>query len=303
VAICTAGRPSLAVTLQALSRCQLDHVADVLVVNNAGERLGLETSFAAVLPLRILDGHDVLSVSRNMAIAAARTDLVLFTDDDCIPDVDWVDRAVAHMAASPTTAAGFGRVLPSERAGCLIRESEIPDLGIVAWGEIPGAGEWCPAISAPSWTTGPATRLTVPWACVGSSNNLFLRRSAMLPRRRIFQPDLGAGTPACSGEDTELGYSLLRAGRRVDHVGDARVVHDRWVPATAAPDLTRCYFRGNVAAIGMHAMRGDARADLVLRRYTQHVRSLSVVAAVGDLFDWAYGPDAWHPSLHGLDPC
>ena len=122
----------------------------------------------------------------------------------------------------------------------------------------------------------------------------------MLPGRPVFLPYLGAGTAAPSGEDTELGYALLRAGRRVDHAGAARAVHDRWVPPQEALSLTHAYFLGNVAALGEHVLQGDERARLLLQRYVEHVRSLRVAAGLPDLLTWAYGDGPPHPSLMGL---
>ncbi len=52
------------------------------------------------------------AAARNRGWRALDTELVAFTDDDCVPDVGWLDRLAAALLAAPPEIAGVGgRVL------------------------------------------------------------------------------------------------------------------------------------------------------------------------------------------------
>ena len=53
-----------------------------------------------------------LSASRNLALAAARGDVLAITDDDCAPDPGWVAALAAAFERDPQPAAVTGRVVP-----------------------------------------------------------------------------------------------------------------------------------------------------------------------------------------------
>lgn len=287
VAICTMGRPSLRSTLRSLAAGVIEHIDELMIVDNSSHGLGPLVE-ARRLPLRIVDGSPMLSEARNRALADARSDVVLFIDDDCIATDTWARELSDYMSANPGVAAAFGRVVPAGRVGSVVVEVDIPDVGVVGWGFDPEVDEWCSAVSAPSWVEGPVGVPTLPWASVGSSNNLAVRRSNLLNDRPAFLPSLGAGSAACSGEDTEFGYALMAAGSRVDHVPRALVFHDRWLHAAGARELARCYFRGDCGALSHHIGLGDQRAATILRSYLQHFVSAHHFSDVRSAIEWAY---------------
>jgi glycosyltransferase involved in cell wall biosynthesis len=50
---------------------------------------------------------------RNLGVALARTSLLAFTDDDCVPEGRWPESLERCLAESPPEVAGVGgRVLP-----------------------------------------------------------------------------------------------------------------------------------------------------------------------------------------------
>lgn len=71
------------------------------------------------------------SAARNRAIAAADTDVILFMDDDCLPDPGWI-RAMAAADWSEGTAAVGGKIVAAEqdnvvsRYCCYIRFNDYP---------------------------------------------------------------------------------------------------------------------------------------------------------------------------------
>lgn len=294
--VVTAGRPSLERTLRGACAGGRSRLAEVLLIDNSASGLDADSvsQWVAGVPVRIIAGEPG-GVGRNLLIGEARTDLVCFTDDDCVPDPAWIAELAGYLTANPAVAAAFGKVAPTPRPGAWIREIAIDNVGTVAWGE-DGTGDdllFCPSISAPSWPPGvPAGRPSVPWAVVGSSNNLGIRRSLLLPGRLPFLLTLGPGSPAVSGEDTEFGYALMAAGRQVAYVPDAVVLHDSWLDVRLADRKRRGYFRGNTEALAHHAMRGDARAAELLSAYWAHFCEVNGFGDPGEVLDWAYGTAA-----------
>jgi glycosyl transferase family 2 len=294
--VVTAGRASLETTLRAACSAGRSFLAETLLLDNspAGLVPGEVSRWVGGVPVRIIAGEPG-GVGRNLLIEQARTDLVCFTDDDCLPDEGWIATLTAYLSAHPEVAAAFGKVLPVPRPGSWVREISIAGVGTVAWGEV-GTGDdllFCPSISAPSCAPGVARcNPSVPWAVVGSSNNLGIRRSLLLGGRPPFLTTLGPGSPAISGEDTEFGYALMAAGRDVAYVPEAQVLHDSWLDVTEADRKRRGYFRGNTEALAHHAMRGDRRAAELLAAYWSHFCEVNDFADPGRVLDWAYGTAA-----------
>lgn len=298
VAVCSVGRPVLNRALSLLAAGDTGPIAEVLVVDNTPDAsldAGQLAGILGRLPLRVLRGPGGTSDGRNLVLDQATTDVVLFFDDDCLPSASWAAELATYMLSEPEVAAAFGLVEPVPAPGGRVCTDKVPLLGSSAWGEAEGPdGEklWCPAVSSPNWQAGVITsEPTVPWAVVGSSNNMALRRSLMLPGRLAFLPGLGPGTGAGSGEDTEFGYALMAAGRSLAHVPHAKLLHDSWLRPAAAEWTHRCYLRGTVEALGHHVMRGDERARTLLIAYLMYFSSDNSYGLrdLGEIMEWAYG--------------
>ncbi|MFJ8142466.1 glycosyltransferase family 2 protein [Streptomyces sp. NPDC096013] len=298
VAVCSVGRPVLDRALTMLAAGDTGPIAEVLVVDNTPDTsLDVErlADILAPLPLRVLRGPGGTSEGRNLILDQAVTDVVLCFDDDCLPAPSWAAELAAYMRSEPDVAAAFGLVEPVPAPGARVCTDKVPLLGSSAWGEADGPdGEklWCPAVTSPHWEAGVVTsEPTVPWAVVGSSNNMALRRSLMLPGRPAFLPGLGPGTGAGSGEDTEFGYALMAAGRTLAYIPEAKLLHDSWLPPKAAEWTHRCYLRGTVEALGQHVMRGDERARTLLIAYLMYFSSDNAYGLrdLGEILEWGYG--------------
>jgi GT2 family glycosyltransferase len=178
----------------------------------------------------------------NAAIARARGEVILFTDDDVTLDPGWVNAMREFFLLNPEVAAMAGRILPLVSAG-----SE------KLWAS--GAGVW--RLVLPIFDLGERPR-----PCVDMYGANMAVRTGVLRELGGFNPELGVGA-AGAGEDTEFARRIQRAGYRTAYNPAAVVYHD--VPAER---LTWRYLwqRGEwagrsdyVAGIGRSPL-GDCRA-------------------------------------------
>lgn len=140
-----------------------------------------------------LDFHDGPAVPRNTCIAEAGGDLIVFTDDDCLPTPGWL---------SAITAAFDDHTV-------LVQGKTIPEPG--GW-----AGSW-----------GRSLTVTSPTGLYETAN-LAARRDAILVAGGFPSERLLSGR--AFGEDVLLGSALARIGG-VRFAADA-VVHHRVMPGT-----------------------------------------------------------------------
>jgi GT2 family glycosyltransferase len=232
VVICTMDRPdALARCLRALGACT-PPPAQIVVVDQGvqpAEPEGVEV-------VRMTERG--VSRGRNLGARAARHDLLVFTDDDCVPAPDWIG---ALLRGFDDGADGVtGRVLP-----------------------LPGEGV---AVSSRTSTerrtfTG---RGQTPWD-IGTGGNLALRRSAF-EAAGGFDETLGPGTPARAAEDVDLLYRLANAGFTLRYEPDAVVYHELKTRRSRVGGRYG-YGYGLGAFLARHAAGGDVHARVLRRRY------------------------------------
>ena len=117
VVICTYNRADLLeATLSALAEQKVDgNLAwDIVIVdNNSSDRTRVVAQQATSrLPVTyVFEGRQGLSRARNSGIAAARGEIVAFTDDDVLPARDWVNSIASAIERWGFDIVG-GRILP-----------------------------------------------------------------------------------------------------------------------------------------------------------------------------------------------
>jgi glycosyltransferase involved in cell wall biosynthesis len=113
----TKDRPrELARLLASLAR-QTVRAGEVIVVDNGSgpEVAAAAAAFRDALPLRMVaEPARGIPAARNRGIREARGDLVLFIDDDCEADPDWVERLVRPFARDPHIGAVGGEILSGD---------------------------------------------------------------------------------------------------------------------------------------------------------------------------------------------
>ena len=96
----TSAEPRVSVVVPTLPKNDHDEVVDAL------ER----QRFEAFELLVVKDADLGVCAARNEGLAAATADVVAFTDDDCVPPPDWLDRIVDHFDADPNLVVLEGPV-------------------------------------------------------------------------------------------------------------------------------------------------------------------------------------------------
>jgi GT2 family glycosyltransferase len=189
-----------------------------------------------------------LSRSRNIAIRAARSEIVVFTDDDCICDRNWLASIVAEYERDPSVMGVFGRVLAHGEAG---------------------PGQFCPCLIE-ALERRIVDIPTVPQRALGAGNNMSFRKD-VFRRVGLFIESLGAGTPMKAGEDTELVYRALRQRLKFVYAPDPLVYHDNWLSLAAYPALARGYILGGSAVFARFALCFDRVAFGELVRTAHYI--------------------------------
>ena len=253
----------------ALLRC-LDAIAagnalpaEIIVVDQSRDDAvakALERAVGGPTPLRYVhQPRRGLSASRNAALAAAGQPTIAFTDDDCVPDADWIAAVGRALADDSGLAAVTGRVLPLDEAQ-------------------PGTYVVSPRTSArPRVYHG----RVLPWR-VGTGGN-FTARCECLRRVGGFDERLGAGSGGRAAEDAELLYRLLRAGERIRYEPGALVYHER---QTADQRMASRfgYAHGIGALCALYLRRGDPYVAVMLGSYLKSLGTGLARAVAGR--DW-----------------
>lgn len=215
------------------------------------------------------------SVSRNMAAEAARGDVVIYFDDDCVPDPDFAARLLEAMAADERLVAVEGQTLPHARHGFYQRA-----LRAIGW--------WALAPRPPRDVRLSDGVLPARWL----GGVMAVRRTGF--EHEQFDPSL------VQGEDREFSIRLARHGllgrvetavchHQVDHAGRAGA----WDSGTR---LARCYLHsqgklfgwsGVVVAVGTLLLMSLLELALTVRGGLGHVARAGGILA-GTFTPWGH---------------
>jgi cellulose synthase/poly-beta-1,6-N-acetylglucosamine synthase-like glycosyltransferase len=191
---------------EALRRClegfaNLDHSSwDLIVVNDGGANSfrKVDEGLRSRLPLRLVDApHAGPASARNLGARLAQGEFLAFTDDDCIPEPDWL--------------TAFERGFETTDADVLVGECLNPHAGNV------------PAMT---WQLYLAFMFELSRDKAG--NALMVPSNNVAYRREAFWSVGGFDDsfPTAAGEDMDLAYRIVEHGYRQRHLDSARVWHD-----------------------------------------------------------------------------
>lgn len=205
VVIATRDRPALLEAAVTAVNGALRHGDGVIVVDSASRSPEVRRVAAALGAEVVRCDRAGASLARNTGWRAAPTDLVAFTDDDCLPEPGWLATLAAAFAAVPSAAFVTGSVRSA--------------------GQPPGRGQIEVSLheeEEPA-TFGASSDPTAP----GHGANMAWRRG-VLEELGGLDEALGPGTGLRGAEDVDLFWRALRAGHRGYYEPAAAVRHRHW---------------------------------------------------------------------------
>lgn len=212
VVVCTRDRPArLQTCLQWLK--QQDYPAyRILVVDNSDDPSPTR-EIAQLLNVGYLRAAQTgKSNAMNLALGTVTDRWMALTDDDCRPEPQWLRQLVAPTADSQCRCV-TGLVLPA----CLDNEAEI------LFEEYGGLGRgFRPLIFGPWYFTASRLRPPTTWN-IGAGANMLIDRQ-LVAGFGGYDPDMGAGCRAGTGEDIDIFYQVLRRGYTI-HYNPRAIVH------------------------------------------------------------------------------
>jgi GT2 family glycosyltransferase len=183
-----------------------------------------------------------ISVSRNIGVAAGHALHLLFTDDDCVVEPDWIDVMVSELKRDDTWAV-FGKVIPDENYHPPIAAHVTP-----VDHSIPMALKDSPDRKVYE----------------GSRRNLGFGHGASFGMRRDrfeqlggYDELLGVGGKLRSWNDRDIGYRILKRGGRIVYTPAAVMYHLHWRGWEETRRTYRNYATGCGAAAGKYLRCGD----------------------------------------------
>jgi GT2 family glycosyltransferase len=238
VIICTRDRLELLGEALTAIRDSVRPGDEVLVVDSASRGSGVRAvaDTAGFASTRVEEPG--VSRARNAGVAATSAPLLLFIDDDCVAQPDWVSAMADTFATDVRPGFAFGRVLPETASG--------------------------PSVSV--YLDSTPRRFTVsddPMTMGHAANMAVLRE--VFDAIGGFDEELGAGAPMRACEDKDFFWRCLQAGVDGEYVPGATVVHRQWRSRTAVA-RTRYSYGIGTAAFAEKAAEVDRQFGLRLRR-------------------------------------
>jgi GT2 family glycosyltransferase len=262
VVVPTRNRPELLEETLASLTEQSYSKFEVIVVDQSTDdrtRALVETAARRDARVRHLPTETVgSSAGRNLGALAGQGEIIAYTDDDCIVTPDWLAALIAAFDGQET-AAVYGRLLPHESGPRTGKEVGLKtSLRRQAYsGKVP------------------------PWH-IGHGGNMAVRREDLLTVGG-FDPLLGAGGLLCSGEDGDIAYRLLAAGKRVIYDPGCLVFHRHWKSWPEQQRMERNYGIGAGAQFWKYMRCGDYTGGSLFLTW---VWELGVRRLAAGVFKW-----------------
>jgi GT2 family glycosyltransferase len=266
IIVCTRDRPAaLAECLRSLQRADYEPL-EILVIDNAPTDAATREQveqFALDDP-RIrysCEPAPGLSTARNHGLAAAKYDLVAFTDDDILVDPRWPAALMAGFAADPAAACVTGLVAPRSLQTAAERYFD----SRYSWGKAFDACRYDLAAHRDVSALYPFKA-----GLFGTGANFAIRRS-VVERLGGFDTILGAGGPGRGGEDLDMFVRLILGGERLCYLPAALVWHQHRASDQALTEQVYSYGHGLGAYLAKRLVTREMPVSTLLRSAGQAV--------------------------------
>lgn len=254
VAICSRDRPQQLARAVEATLATLGPHDEMLVVLNAPTDIDGSFDRNRFPSVRVVvEYRPGLSWARNRAIAEFRGDVLLFTDDDCVPEAHWVAAQRALFARNPDVDVVTGLVEP------LTLETPAQRL-FEDYGGFPRnySRRWVSASSP-----GEAGRQV---GDLGVGANVGIRRR-VFDTLGPFDAALGPGTLSCAGDDIEYLFRVLKSGMLVACEPRASLQHEHRRDLSGLHSQISGWSRGFSCAMSRSSIAyPDERRSLAIHR-------------------------------------
>lgn len=195
------------------------------------------------------------SVARNRGVAATDADIVAFTDDDVVVDPSWLEWLLTPFA-DPAVTVTTGMVLPLELNSAAQKRFEL-------------YGGFSKGVERRAYDMQNNSALLYPFMgdIFGSGNSMAFRRIDLVAAGG-FDPALGGGSPARSGEDLYAFSTAILSGGRLIYEPRSVCWHEHRKSDEALDRQVFDYGVGLGAMMTKASLSGDARFFRTLARST-----------------------------------
>lgn len=184
------------------------------------------------------------SVALNTIIPYAKSDILAFTDDDCVVHKNWLSEIRAVFTHNPTVDFVLGSTLPYQP----YRHTSMT----------------CPRATAKQHQLN-ITQPNFRFGSVGSGCNMAIRHTSFA-KVGLFKPWLGPGSIGKNYEDAELVYRILLSARHGLYTPHVRVYHNKWLTPKETRITNLSYTRGEMACYGYFSCQGYAFAKRLTKK-------------------------------------
>lgn len=252
--------------LSALKLCNRPDSWEVIIVDNASrdETRNVIEEFCRELPLRYCFQHiPGKSVSLNTGLSQARGEIVLFTDDDVVPDREWMLSHIRAMEENPEINIVGGRIFVDRKImpGWLARSYNLR--GILVSEHDRGDA---PALYAESdYPFGP---------------NMSVRRIRLEGRNNLWPEDIGPGTGIPVGDEMAFCRQISSSSDKDRLYDPACIVEHR--PRIGKnfflQSIRRCFLGGYTGAVFLQGLsRSQDRLGSLVKYAGWHLFNLGSV--------------------------
>lgn len=189
---------------------------EVIVVDNCVDKYSYDPfigRFSGKLNLRFLQQpKESIPCARNQGAEAAKSDILIFTDDDCLFDKEWIKNLIAPFLGDPEIGITGGEILTEAYSNSLV-DNYFVDMKMSRVGIINGS----------KWKRGYAPgKITINR---GFAIHPFFTGANMAVRREVFRAIGGFDADFRSNEDLEFCIRAVKNGWKLYFEPKAIVTH------------------------------------------------------------------------------
>lgn len=225
---------------------------DEIIIVNQGNRFSknfLDYKDTSIVWKVINQNKSNLSSGRNTAIKNSKSEILCFTDDDCVVHKHWIKNIKKRFNSNQKIVGIFGEALPYK-----------PKLNKY---------KVCPLVFKIKKYT-EIRRPAYHAKRIGFGCNMAYKRSVFY-EIGMFKEWLGLGSIGKSAEDAEFCLRSLIFGKSLAIDNEVKIFHNKWVNNTELANIDYIYTYGELVCYGYYAIKGYPFAVYIVRKALKRV--------------------------------